>query len=439
MSELIVTKFGGSSLADSAQFRKVRSIVLSDPRRRIVVPSAPGKRFKDDQKVTDLLYLLYEMAVHGLNIDENTAGIRERFLEIVKRLGLNTNIDELLEIIVRDIRDGAGRDYVASRGEYINGILLAEYLGYLFIDAKNVIFFHEDGSLNDNKTYEAIADILSHYEHVVIPGFYGTMPNGEIKTFSRGGSDLTGSVAARGAKALRYENWTDVSGFLMADPKIVQNPKKISYITYRELRELSYSGAGVLHEDSIFPVIHEGIPIHIKNTDAPTDPGTYIVDEDQELKDRGTITGVTGKRGFSIINVRRAKSNRDINFHKQLISLLESNGINLEHLPSSIDALYAIVETDQLAGKTEKLTREIKAMMYPDTFKIENGFALVAVVGKGMMNSPSTQAKIFSGLAKAEINTRAIVQGSAQMSVIIAVDEADYENAVRAIYNEFER
>lgn len=433
---LKVVKFGGSSLADAKQFKKVADIVLAEDCRHYVVPSAPGKRFSEDDKVTDLLYACYEKASKGEDIDEVFSRITDRYDGIIRDLGIeNFSLEEDYYFIRNSVLHKAGRDFVASRGEYLNGKILAKYLNFAFIDAAEVIFFREDGSFDSERTNDAMAARLAKHEYAVIPGFYGSMPNDTIKTFSRGGSDITGSIVARAAKADLYENWTDVSGFLMADPRIVDDPAVIETITYRELRELSYMGATVLHEDAIFPVRFAGIPINIKNTNHPEDKGTMIVPV-AECADR-VITGIAGKKGFSVINMEKDQMNSELGFGRRVLEVLEKEGISFEHLPSGIDTMSVIVSTASLEGIRNRIIPQICKHTEPETISIDDNLALIAVVGRGMVSSKGVAAKLLTSIAKADINVKMIDQGSCELNIIIGVDAADFEKALRAIYAEF--
>ena len=432
-----VVKFGGSSLADAKQFKKVADIIKADSARRYVVPSAPGKRFSEDTKVTDMLYACYDKAKAGDNIKVAFADIRERYNGIIAELGLSIDLTEEFDYIESALKHQPGRDYAASRGEYLNGIILANYLGYAFIDAAKVIFFKDDGSFDSEKTNEILAEALSQHERAVIPGFYGSMPNGTIKTFSRGGSDITGSIVARAARADIYENWTDVSGFLMADPRIVSNPKPIDVITYKELRELSYMGAGVLHEDAIFPVRFAGIPINIKNTNRPEDKGTMIVASSDFYNYETIITGIAGKTGFSILNIEKDMMNSEIGFGRKILSVLEENKISFEHLPSGIDTMCVVISNSEIENKKDAVLSAICKAVNPDSISLESGLALIATVGRGMKSAKGTAARIFHAAAVKGVNIRMIDQGSSELNVIIGVDEKDYTRAIEAIYEEF--
>lgn len=431
-------KFGGSSLASAAQFRKVRDIILSDPARRYVVPSAPGKRSGGDDKVTDMLYACYEAASRGQDINEIFGRVRMRYDDIIRELGMNYSLDTEYARIYGAMLHNAGRDYAASRGEYLNGKLLAAYLGFDFIDAADVIFFRENGSLDTERTNSVLSDVLKCHSHAVIPGFYGSMPNDTIRTFSRGGSDITGSIVARAAQADLYENWTDVSGFLMADPRIVPNPDIIRVITYRELRELSYMGATVLHEDAIFPVRFAGIPINIRNTNDPQEPGTMIVSQTDTVPD-GAITGIAGKKGFSVITIEKDMMNAELGFGRRVLEVIEKAGISFEHLPSGIDTMSVVINTKELDRQRDFILNAICASCDPESISIEDGLALIAVVGRNMVNAKGTSAKILGAIAKADVNIRMIDQGSCELNVIVGVHEEDFECALRSIYNAFHK
>ena len=431
-----VVKFGGSSLADAKQFKKVSDIINADDARRYVVPSAPGKRFSEDIKVTDMLYATYDLAAKGQDFSESFEAIKERYYGIIKDLGLTLSLEAEFDTIRACFIGKAGRDYAASRGEYLNGIILASYLGYEFIDAADVIFFTESGVLDTKKTAKVLSEKLSQVERAVIPGFYGSMPNDTIKTFSRGGSDITGSIVASAASADIYENWTDVSGFLIADPRIIENPEQITTITYKELRELSYMGATVLHEDAIFPVRKAGIPINIKNTNKPEDPGTMIV-ESTSVKPRFTITGIAGKKGFSVINIEKDMMNSEIGFGRRVLEVLEKNGICFEHMPSGIDTMSVIVHQEEFEKKEQEILAGLHRNAQPDVIDIETDLALIAVVGRGMKSNRGTAGRIFSALAHSHVNVKMIDQGSSELNIIIGVSEEDFEVAMKCIYDIF--
>ena len=432
-----VVKFGGSSLADAEHFRRVAEIVKADPNRRFVVPSAPGKRFSDDVKVTDMLYRCYEMVKNHEDITEYFQNISKRYTEIIEELGLDFDISGELDYVRDAILHHSGRDFAASRGEYLNSLILAKYLKFDFIDAESVIFFRDNGMFDEEKTNEEMTKELAQHKYAVIPGFYGVMPNGTIKTFSRGGSDITGSIVARAANAELYENWTDVSGFLMADPRIIDNPVPIKTITYRELRELSYMGATVLHEDAIFPVRNAGIPINIRNTNAPADAGTMIVSSTGEYDKERVITGVAGKKGFSVIIIEKDMMNAEIGFCRKVLEVFEDNDISFEHMPSGVDTMSLVVATSYLEGRRERLVAAINKSVRPDSISIEDGLALLAVVGRGMVKAKGTAARVFDAISGAGINIRMIDQGSSELNIIVGVEEHDLNLALSAIYSEF--
>ncbi|WP_238886892.1 aspartate kinase [Clostridium sp. YIM B02551] len=439
MKKTIVTKFGGSSLASSEQFRKVKSIVSSNKDRRFVVPSAPGKRDSKDYKITDLLYLCNAHVKTSIPFDEVFKLIEERYCSIVNDLSIDIDINIPLEKIKEDIKNGASADYAASRGEYLNGLILAKYLEYEFIDAAEIIVFNEGGTYDQEKTKIKVEERLSKVKNAVIPGFYGANEEGEIVAFSRGGSDVTGSIIAASINASLYENWTDVSGFLMADPRIVDNPKAIEKITYKELRELSYMGASVLHEEAIFPVREAGIYINIKNTNRPEDPGTLIVDDIQDVKNHGRITGVAGRKDFTVIAIEKALMNSELGFTRRILSILESYGISYENMPSGIDTVSLVIADSQLKNKKDKVVEEIKRQCSPDSIDVYPNMAVIATVGRGMAKATGVAAVLFSALAKANINVRMIDQGSSEMNILVGVATSDFEKAVNAIYNAFEK
>lgn len=432
-----VVKFGGSSLASAEQFRKVADIIKGDRNRRYVVASAPGKRFKGDFKITDMFYHIYDRVAAGDNIDVLFEEITGRYQEIADGLGIEISMEAEFARIKNALYGMAGRDYAASRGEYLNSMLLAKYMGYDFIDAAEVIFFKHDGTFDSERTNTVLAERLKKHEYAVVPGFYGSMPNGTIKTFSRGGSDITGSILARAANAELYENWTDVSGFLMADPRIVDDPKVIETITYRELRELSYMGATVLHEDAIFPVQIAGIPINIKNTNIPEDPGTMIVSTSNKYDTKAIITGIAGKKGFSAIHIEKDLMNSEVGFTRKILSELEERNISFEHLPSGIDTMTIMLKTEDIDSIREPLINDITRAVKPDKIYIQDGIALIAVVGRAMVKAKGTAAKLFSAIAKAGINVKMIDQGSDELNIILGIEESDFEKAISAIYNEF--
>lgn len=431
-----VVKFGGSSLASASQFMKVGDIIRADESRRYVVPSAPGKRFNEDTKVTDMLYQCYALAEEGKDFTDALHKIKDRYNEIISGLKLDLSLDKEFEVIRTQFLEKAGKDYAASRGEYLNGIIMAEYLGYEFVDAATVIFFDSEGNFDADTTDEILSAKLANIERAVIPGFYGAYPDGRVKTFSRGGSDITGSIVAKAVRANLYENWTDVSGFLVADPRIIHNPQVINTITYKELRELSYMGATVLHEDAIFPVRKEGIPINIKNTNRPEDEGTLIV-ESTCRQSKYTITGVAGKKGFVAINIEKDSMNSEIGFGRKVLEAFEKHGISFEHVPSGIDTMTVFVHQPEFEGKEQLVLSDIHRLSSPDTIEIETDLALIAVVGRGMKAVKGTAARIFAALAHANVNIKMIDQGSSELNIIIGVKNADFEKAIKSIYDIF--
>jgi aspartate kinase len=439
LQKIKAVKFGGSSLADAVQFKKAADIIKADPERRYVVPSAPGKRHKDDDKVTDLLYKCYDNAATGTDFNAVFDKIAERYREIIKGLELDYSLEDEFAEIKNAFINKEGRDYAASRGEYLNAKIMAEYLGYNFIDAADVIYFNEDGIFDSERTNMVLKTLLKYNKTAVIPGFYGSAADGKIKTFSRGGSDITGSIIARAVKADIYENWTDVSGFLTADPRIIDNPKPIEKVTYRELRELSYMGATVLHEDAIFPVRTEGIPINIRNTNDPDNKGTMITADanaDASL-DKAVITGLAGKKGFSVVTIEKDMMNSELGFGRRVLEVLEKNKVSFEHLPSGIDTMSIIIATSALDGLRDKICEGIREAVLPDHINIEDGLALVAVVGRGMIRAKGTAARVFKAIAAAGVNIRMIDQGSSELNIIVGIDQNDFEKALHSIYNEF--
>ena len=431
-----VVKFGGSSLASAEQFEKVGAIIRADDARRYVVPSAPGKRDSNDTKVTDMLYQCYELAENGQAFSKQLNQIRDRYNEIIRGLKLDLSLNDDFETIKKQFIAKAGSMYAASRGEYLNGKIMAKYLGYEFVDAANVIRFHKDNSFDSETTDQLLSQRLAACERAVIPGFYGAMANGRVVTFSRGGSDITGSLVAKAVNANLYENWTDVSGFLVADPRIVKKPEIIHTITYKELRELAYMGASVLHEDAIFPVRKAGIPINIRNTNAPEDDGTMIVESTCRIP-AYTITGIAGKKGFVAVNIEKDMMNSEVGFGRKVLGAFEDNGISFEHMPSGIDTMTIFVHQDEFEEKEQKVIAEINAATHPDSIELESDLALIAVVGRGMKGTRGTVGRLFSALAHAHINVKMIDQGSSELNTIIGVKNEDFGDAIRAIYDMF--
>ena len=431
-----IVKFGGSSLASAEQFQKVGAIIRADKERRYVVPSAPGKRSAKDSKVTDMLYDCYALAEADKSFSKELKAIKARYEEIISGLKLDLSLDEEFKTIEKNFKKKAGSNYAASRGEYLNGIIMAKYLGYEFIDAASVIFFDENGDFDAAKTNEVLSAKLAECKKAVVPGFYGSLPDGAIKTFSRGGSDVTGSIVAKAAKADVYENWTDVSGFMIADPRIINNPESIDVITYKELRELSYMGASVLHEDAIFPVRQEGIPINIRNTNAPEDEGTWIVGSTGQ-KSKYVITGIAGKKGFCSINIEKDMMNSEIGFGRKVLQAFEDQGISFEHVPSGIDTMTVFVHQDEFMHKEQQVVAGIHRLAKPDTIEIESDIALIAVVGRCMKSMRGTAARVFAALAHSRINVKMIDQGSSEQNIIIGVSDEDFETAIKSIYDIF--
>ena len=435
MDKLITAKFGGTSLADASQIKKVIEIIKSNPARKFVVASAPGKRFSDDIKVTDLLYKCHKQFTNGEDFSETLTKIYERYSEIIKDLKINFDIKNEIDIIKKNLVNTTAPDYLASRGEYINSKIIAKFLDWPFVDAAEIIFFNDKGFLDEAKTFSTAGEKLKSLEHAVIPGFYGAMPDGEIKTFSRGGSDVTGSIVARSISADLYENWTDVSGMLSADPRIVKNPKVIEYITYTELRELSYMGASVLHEDAVFPVRKAGIPINIRNTNKPDDNGTLIAASMPKDIKKSAVTGIAGRKGFSSIRVEKSMMNSETGFGAKLLYIFARNGIPFEHCPTGIDAISVVVSSELFDQKREIILREIKSELDPDFITIEKNLAAIAIVGEGMISVKGIAASVFEALAKAGINIRMIDQGSDELNIIVGIDESEYEKALNALYS----
>lgn len=431
-----VVKFGGSSLASAEQFSKVGEIIRADSTRRYVVPSAPGKRNSKDTKVTDMLYACYALAADDQEFRVPMMKIKERYDSIINGLNLKMSLDDEFRTITANFKAKAGEEYAASRGEYLNGIIMSNYLGYEFIDAASVIFFDEDGCFDSDKTDRVLRERLESCEKAVIPGFYGADSEGNVRTFSRGGSDITGSIVAKACHAGMYENWTDVSGCLVADPRIIDNPESIKVITYRELRELSYMGASVLHEDAVFPVRKAGIPINIRNTNAPEEAGTLIVESTCQKPDY-TITGIAGKKGFVAVSIDKDMMNAEVGFCRKALQAFEENGISIEHMPSGIDTMTVFVHQEEFEGKEQQVISALRRLTGPDLIDLEADLALVAVVGRGMKSTRGTAGRIFSALAHANINVRMIDQGSSELNIIIGVSNEDFENAILAIYDIF--
>ena len=429
-------KFGGSSLADAGQFRKAGEIIRADIGRRYIVPSAPGKRFAEDIKVTDMLYACYALAEAGKCFQEELKQIAKRYDEIISGLELTISLDKEFVKIEECFLEKAGTEYAASRGEYLNGIVMAAYLGYEFVDAAEVIAFDEQGTFDAEATDRLLSSRLQKCENAVIPGFYGAMPDGTIKTFPRDGSDITGALVAAAIGADVYENWKDVDGVLMANPQIVANPKLVRSITYKELRELAYMGANVLHEDSIFPVRKKGIPINIRNTNKPEDEGTWIMEKTIQPT-KYVITGIAGKKGFCSINIEKERRSAQVGFGSTVLQIFEDNGLSFEHVPTGIDTMTAYINQEEFMPKADNVVRELRRRLQPDGIEIESDLALIAVVGRNMKATRGTAGKIFSALSHANVNLKMIDQGSSQLNIIIGVSNQDFEKAIRAIYDIF--
>ncbi len=435
---LKVCKFGGTSMADGNVMKAVKKIIEADPARRFVVVSAPGKRFSGDIKVTDLLYSCYDEIQSKGTCKEAFAPIKARFESIARELNMNIDISADLDETQRRMDEENSKDFCASRGEYLSAKVMSAVLGAKFIDSEDVVFFNEYGVLDDKKTYKAIADAVQGVQKAVFPGFYGKDPEGKIKTFSRGGSDITGAIVARAVNASEYENWTDVSGFLACDPRIVDNPKRINTLSYKELRELSYMGANVLHTESVFPVRKANIPIIIKNTFRPQDEGTTILPVSQYKPEGNIVTGIAGKKNFTVILIEKNHMNNEIGFVRKVLSVLEREGICIEHIPSGIDTMSVVVESEHIQGyKLEQVIEGIKNEAEPDVIRVMENVALIATVGHGMSSSIGTSARLFKAMAEANINAKMIDQGSSELTIIVGVKNEDCEKCIAAIYHEF--
>lgn len=432
-----VAKFGGSSVADGIQLKKLKDIIQADPDRKYVIVSAPGKRYSGDSKITDLLYMCQTQRQHNIPYDQLFQVITDRYSAVKYNLNIDVDLDSRFEEIKSNLENGCSEDYIVSRGEYLSAILVAAYLGFDFVDTQPLIFFDKRGRLMAEETNAALAEELAKHERAVIPGFYGSSKEtGEVKVFSRGGSDVTGSVVARAVQADMYENWTDVSGLLMADPRIVENPEPISRISYVELRELSYMGASVLHEDAVFPARKAGIPINIRNTNEPEDPGT-IITTDAEEDQQKIISGVAGNKDFTVIAIYKNMMNKEVGFLRRVLTVLEDLDINFEHVPTGIDTISVVISNDELDGKLEDVVDALERQLKPDDITVHENISLIAAVGTGMNRRLGTAAKMFSALAEAGVNIRMIDQGSSEINIIVGVDTKDFEKAIRAIYGAF--
>ena len=431
----ITSKFGGSSVADARQFLKIKDILGRDARRRVIVVSAPGKRHTGEAKLTDLLYQCHHAARKNIPFDEAFSLIRDRFLEIEKDLSLNAGIVAEMEAFHAQILDGATKDFIASRGEYFSGKLMAAFLGATFVEPAECVFFDRAGRL-DPRSYDALgARLADETKTYVIPGFYGADADGHVKTFSRGGSDISGAVAARAAKAELYENWTDVSGLLMADPRIVEDPRPLDLVSYREIRELSYMGASVFHDEAIAPVREAGIPINIRNTNKPDDAGTLIVSKLPEVT-LYDIAGIAGKKNFTLFTAEKTMMNKEVGFARRFLGLFETHGVSIEHCPTSIDSMSVLISSEEIGDKTEAVREDVLRILQPDKVEVESDLALIAVVGEGMARQVGMAAKVFKALAEAKVNVRIIDQGASELNIIVGVSNAQYEAAIKALYAE---
>lgn len=431
-----VAKFGGSSVADGIQLTKTKAIIQQDPDRRYIVVSAPGKRYDGDNKITDLLYLCKTHIEHNLPYDQLFQVVADRYMAVEINLGVKVDLLKYFDEIKENLKKNPSSDYIASRGEYLNAILIAAFLEYDFVDTADLIKFDSKGKLLMEETDAALRAELSKHERAVLPGFYGSTPDGQIKTFSRGGSDITGSLVARAVGADVYENWTDVSGFLMADPRIVKNPKQIQKISYKELRELSYMGASVLHEDAIYPARMADIPINIRNTNIPEDPGTLITSEG-DGDEKHIITGIAGSKDFTVVALYKNMMSSERGFVRRILGILDDYDINFEHLPSGIDTVSVVMADSSINGRLDEVLEEFRSRLRPDSIDVIEDISLIATVGHGMSSRPGVSAKLFTALAEAGINIRMIDQGSSEMNIIVGVENKDFEKAIRTIYDAF--
>lgn len=433
-----VAKFGGSSVADAIQLMKIKDIILADENRKYIVVSAPGKRFSGDTKITDLLYLCKTHMDHNVPYDQLLQVIEDRYVAAAVSLGIDVDYAKEFAIIKNEMATGAATaDYLASRGEYLNALLIAKLLGFDFVDAYHVVKFNKKGKLDEAETNRLIAEELAKHDKAVIPGFYGQSIDGKVKTFSRGGSDITGSLVARAVGAEIYENWTDVSGFLVTDPRIVPEAKPMANVSYQELRELSFMGASVLHDEAIYPVKVANIPINIRNTNRPEDPGT-IISNDGDKNSTRPITGIAGSKEFTSINISKSMMSTEVGFIRRMCAILEENGVCVEHVPTGIDTVSVVVKNSSIGDKVEDIVEEMERVLKPDTIDYAEDMAIIATVGQGMAKKRGTAAKLFAALAQAEVNIRMIDQGSSEINIIVGVDNTDFEKAVKAIYNAFE-
>lgn len=437
----IICKFGGSSVAGPEQYQQIQHILSHNPKRRVVVVSAAGKQNPSETKITDLLYACHELAHQNLPFGELFEKIKERYVSIEASLGLQCGMKDLLEELKNQLTGGVTQDFAVSRGEYLSGKLIAAHLGGVFIDPEKHIFFDSLGRI-DSKTYVSLKEALSEEDRLyVLPGFYGQDANGKVKTFSRGGSDITGAIAARAIHAETYENWTDVSGLLMADPRIVDSPKAMEQVSYREIRELAYMGANVFHDEAIAPVRELNIPIQIKNTHRPEDPGTTIVgrlsSEESPAPNRIKVAGIAGKKHASVFNIEKNMMNKERGFGRKVLGIFESHGVNYEHSPTGIDSMSVVVLQKELGSKAPQICEDIERVMEPDSVTLNEDLSLIATVGEGMNHSIGTAAQLFGALYEENINVRIIDQGSSELNIIVGVDSMDYEKAINALYKRF--
>ena len=435
---LKVVKFGGSSLASAEAFAKVKKIVEADKSRAIVVVSAPGKRFKEDIKVTDLLYVCHAHIKYSIGVDDMFEKIKERYREIYKGCGLTQDLESEFDKITANLTKKASVDYIVSRGEYLNAKLMAEYLGYTFVDSADWLIFGFNGKVDFDKSYKNLSAIIENNPRVVLPGFYGATPDGNIKTFSRGGSDITGAIAAAAINADMYENWTDVSGIMTADPRIVDNPRPIENVTFAELRELSYMGADVLHEETVFPVRQKSIPLYIKNTNDMNARGTLIMesfDEEEENKTSHFITGISGKKNFSIITIAKSRMNDEIGYVRRALEVFERFEIPIEHIPSSIDSFSVVVASSYIESCMHELIAALNTALTPDSIKIDNEISLIAIVGRKLASNIGIAGKIFTALGENDINIKMIEQGADEINIIIGVNDRNFKKTIRVLYN----
>ena len=437
---LKIVKFGGSSLSSAEQFARVKAIVEADSSRKVVVVSAPGKRFKEDNKVTDLLYICHAHIKYNASFEDVFEDIADRYRQIAAGCGLTQDLEREFETVKASMNKAASVDYIVSRGEYLNARLMAEYLGYAFVDSKDWLRFNYDGKVDFERSYSALKELFLQEKRIVIPGFYGAMADGEVKTFSRGGSDVTGAIAAAALDADAYENWTDVSGILMADPRIVENPRPIEQVTFGELRELSYMGADVLHEETVFPVRQKNIPLYIKNTNDPSARGTLILEdfetESEDEKNR-FVTGISGRKHYSILTVTKARMNSEPGFVRHALKIVEKYGVTVEHITSSIDSFSMVVSTAQIESCLHDLTEELQETLAPDRIKIDHGISLIAVVGRRMASNVGVSGRIFATLGENNINIRMIEQGADEINIIIGVQDRDFKKTIRVLYHSF--